>query len=214
MKREDLGYATVSDMPMAWDYRYQITFYSTRPDTQAFFIEAFMREFNRTGGTPQTWIPITYPGIGDHLIRMAMSDESVEWETPEEPETDKIMEYRTAINVTLEGYSIDTNFRPVPTLWTLVVGNGSATVDELASISPVISDNLRIGNDNPVLNERLNVPANGTGAAPVYGEPIVRVVSMGTGVPSSPDPTYQPPASYSFGIESGETFGVPTVVTV
>jgi hypothetical protein len=214
VKREDLGYVTVSDMPMAWDYRFQITFYSTRPDTQAFFIESFMREFNRTGGTPQTWLPISYPGIGNHLIRLFMADESIEWETPEEPEPDKIMEYRTSINVTLEGYSIDARFRPVPALWTLIIGGGPATVDELTQISPIVTDNLRIGNNNPVLDDRANVPANGTNAQPVYGQPITSILSFGTGTPSTADPTYFSPSSYTYGIVSSEVFGNPVVVTL
>ena len=213
VKREDLGNVTVSDMPMAWDYRFQINFYSTRPDTQAFFIETLMREFNRTGGAPQTWIPISYPGIGDHLIRLTMADESIEWQTPDEPEADKIMEYSTSVNVTLEGYSIDTNFRVVPALWTLIIGQGSASVDELEQISPLASTNLRVGNDNPVLNDRVDVAANGTGTEPIYGEPLVRVVSMGTGVADTADAVYIP-TSPTYGIVSGEAFGTPTVVTL
>lgn len=215
VKRENLGYVTVSDMPMAWDYKFQITYYSMRPDTQAFFIEAFMREFNRTGGTPQTWIPVQYPGVGQHLIRLYLADESLDWATPEEPEPDKIVEYKTAINVTLEGYSIDVDFKSVPALWTLNVGRNSGTVDELSEISPLIdSDNLRIGNDNPVLNDRANVPADGTNAQPVYGQPLVSIVSLGTGIPQTPDPTYYQPSIYYTGIATEEAIGIPMIGTL
>jgi hypothetical protein len=212
VKREDLGSVTTSYMPMAWDYKFQIDYYSTRPDTQAFFIERMMRQFWRAGGTPQTWIKVNYPGIGSHLVRMYLPDSGLDWATPDVPDSDKIMEYRTTVNVVLEGFSIDVGFLVQPTLWTLIMGDGTASVDELAQIAPLASEDLRIGNANPTMLARSDIPANGTGTQPVYGEPIIQIVSLGTGTPDTADPAYLSPAAYSYGIVSGEAFGTPTIV--
>jgi hypothetical protein len=97
-------------------------------------------------------------------------------------------------------------------MWKLVVGDGTASVDELMQIAPIANEDLRIGNANPTMLSRSDIPANGTGTEPVYGEPSVQIVSMGTGTPESADPAYVSPAAYSYGIVSGEAFGTPTIV--
>jgi hypothetical protein len=212
--RGNLGTVTTSYMPMAWDYKYQIDYFSMRPDTQAFFIENMMRQFWRTGGSPQTWINVIYPGIGQHYIRMYMSDETLDWQTPDEPESDKIMEFRTTVNITVEGYSIDTNFQFEPAMWTLVIGDASASVDELTYVAPLDTENLKVGNANPSMLDRDNIPDDGVidGTQEFYGTVATDIVSFGTGTPPTPDPTYAAPPAYSYGIESEEAFGTPTVV--
>jgi hypothetical protein len=210
--REDLGSVTTSFMPMAWDYKFQIDYFSMRPDTQAFFIETMMRQFWRTGGTPQTWIKVNYPGIGSHLVRVYLPDEGIDWVTPDVPESDKIMEYRTSVTVVLEGFSVDLGFVIQPTLWKLVIGEGTASVDELNELAPLDTVDLRIGNANPTMLSRTNIPANGTGTVPVFGVPSNQIVSLGTGTPDTADPSYLSPAAYAYGIVSGEAFGTPTIV--
>lgn len=213
VNREDLGTVTVSSMPMGWDYRFQVEFYSMRPDTQAFFIETMMRQFWRSGGALQTWMPINYPGIGQHYIRLILEGDSLDWSTPDEPEADKIAEYRTTVNVTIEGYSIDVNFQAVPTLWTLIVGDASASAADLEQIAPLVEDNLRIDNANPTMLGRDNVPDNGTNAtwASTYGTGGEQYIFLGTGSAPTADPVYETPPAYSYGIPSGEVLGVPTV---
>lgn len=217
VKREDLGTVTVSRMPMAFDYRFQIEYYSMRPDTQAFYIETLMNQFFRSGGALQTWLPINYPGIGQFYIRLVMDGDSIDWSTPDEPETDKITEFRTTTNLTLEGYSIDANFQKLPTLWTLLFNDASATPspDDLAPITPIAVENLRINNANPTLLGRTNVPANGPGAgiASTFADTgDEQFIFMGTGSASTSDPTFVPPPAFSHGIESEEAVGEPTVV--
>jgi hypothetical protein len=213
VSREDLGTVTVSFMPMGWDYKFQIEYYSMRPDTQAFFIENMMRQFWRSGGALQTWLPINYPGVGQHYIRLVMDGDNLEWSTPDEPEPDKIAEYRTTVNITVEGYSIDTNFQKLPSLWTLVVGNSYATAADLEQISPVLADNLRVNNDNPDMLGRDNIPANGTEGTPfaTIGQGGNQYIFLGTGEAPTAEPFYVSPPAYSYGIPSEEVFGVPTV---
>lgn len=212
--REDLGTVTVSYMPMAWDYRFQIEYYSTRPDTQAFFVENMMRQFWRSGGALQTWMPINYPGIGEHYIRIVLEGDTLEWSTPDEPEADKIAEYRTTVSITVEGYSIDVNFQKLPALWTLIVGDAYATPADLEQITPLATDNLRINNSNPTMLGRDGIPENGTNAElfPTLGGGSEQYIFLGTGSAPSADPVYVVPSSYSYGIPSEEFFGVPTVV--
>lgn len=212
VKREDLGTAVTSRRPMAWDYRFQIDFYSTRPDTQAFFVETMMRQFWRTGGTPQTWTPVNYPGIGPQNNRIYLADESIDWQTPDVPDSDRVMEYRTTVNIIMEGYSLDLDYQFAPALWTLLDSGKPGTVDELSGISPAISVDLRIGNNNPDMVGHADIPANGTGTVPVLSTTSVQFVSFGTGTPESADPTFVPPAAYSYGVPSSEAFGIPTVV--
>jgi hypothetical protein len=213
VKREDLGTATVSFMPMAWDYRFQVDYMSMRPDTQAFFIETMMRQFFRSGGALQTWIPINYPGIGTLLVRMTMEGDSLEWGTPDEPEQDKITEYRSTVTVTIEGYSIDVNYKFLPTLWTLIVGDAPADQAALASLNPILVDNLRVNNANPVMAERTNIPANGTNATlpSTFSQPFNQYILFGTGTPETADPEFVVQPAVSYGIISAEAFGIPTV---
>lgn len=213
VKREDLGTVTVSYMPMGWDYRFQLEYYSTRPDTQAFFIENMMRQFWRSGGSLQTWMPINYPGIGQHYIRIVMEGDTLEWSTPDEPEADKIAEYRTSVGLTIEGYSIDSDFKKLPAMWTLIFNDGYATQSDLERITPIATDNLRINNANPTMLARDDVPDNGPGAvlSTTFGTGGDQYISMGTGSAPAADPAYTPPPAYSYGILSEESVGTPTV---
>jgi len=146
----DLGNVTTSRMPMAWDYRFQIDFFSTRPDSQAFFIDAFFDQMWRTGGIPQTWIPVEYPGWGERLVRLYL-DGDVESATPEEPTDGAQVEFRTTINVVLEGFKVDLNFQILPALWTLITGYGGVDPRRL-------SEDLRARPNNVTLDSRDNVP--------------------------------------------------------
>jgi hypothetical protein len=156
----ELGNVTTSRMPMAWDYRYQIDFFCNRPDTQAFFVEKIMREFYKTGGTPQTWILVKYPVWGQQLVRVYI-DGDIENATPEEPETDKNVEFRTTLNIVVEGFSVDLDFQVLPALWTIVLGNSSVdptTLEE--AFNPVAEVDVRFRDNNPTLDARSNVPSD------------------------------------------------------
>ena len=62
LTQNDLGNVMTSTMPTAWDFRYQIDHFCTRPDTQAIFVHRVMRTMVIAGGAMQTWIRVVYPG--------------------------------------------------------------------------------------------------------------------------------------------------------
>jgi hypothetical protein len=155
-----LGNAQVSRMPMAWDYRFQIDHFCMRTDTQAGFVEKLMWEFWRTGGTAQTWIPVAYPGWGYRLARLYLEGDSIESTTPEEVPDEKNVEFRTTVNITVEGFAVDLDWRSVPALWTLVLRGGSPLTPE--SLFELYRVDLRVGGENPTLAHREDVPPPGT----------------------------------------------------
>lgn len=133
LTRCNLGEVTTSRFPMAFDYRFQIDHFCNRPDTQAFFTSQIFREFWRTGGPQlQTWLKVSYPGFGDKLVRLYI-DGDIENLTPEEPEQDKNVEFRTSFTVVIEGYDIDLNYKIYPALWKLILREGSAPPEALNS---------------------------------------------------------------------------------
>ena len=173
LKLGDLGYVTVSRYPMATDYRFQIDFFCNRPDTQAFFLAQFWREFWRTGGPQmQTWIPVGYPLLGTKLVRLYVDGE-IENMTPEVPEQDKNVEFRVSATVVLEGYEVDLNYKIHPALWELVMRSGAATPTVIAQAMQYTADmdfektvDMR---DRPETNETVayrmaatEMPATGT----------------------------------------------------
>jgi len=158
--KSELGHVAVSFRPNAWDYHFQIDHYAMRPDTQASFIEQFMRAFAVGGGTAQTWMTVHYPALGFQRIRMYI-DGNIENSTLEEPEDRANVEFRTTINLVVEGYSIDQNIQFIPALWELLVrpSQFSSNPSELDNaFNSQVRVDLRIDDNNPTLNMRANVP--------------------------------------------------------
>lgn len=157
--RSQLGNVTTSRMPMAWDYRFQIDHFCLRPDTQAFFIEKLMWEFYKTGAVPQTWMEVNYPAWGRQLVRVYI-DGDIENSTPEEPEADKNVEFKTTVNIVIEGFSVDVNFEVNPALWEIIIGESSvdpATLER--GFSPAADLDVRVHGTNPTMIDRANVPS-------------------------------------------------------
>jgi hypothetical protein len=163
LTRCNLGNVTTSKRPMAWDYRFQVDHFCNRPDTQAFFLEQLMWEFWRTGGTtPQTWITVPYPGWGKRQVRLYL-DGDIESLTPEEPEQDHKVEFRTSFTIVVEGYDVDLNYEIYPALWKLILRVGSAPPGELESAFEFErTADLRAGEKNVIIDRRPNVPSWGT----------------------------------------------------
>lgn len=155
----DLANVTTARIPMAWDYRFQVDHFCLRPDTQAFFLSQLTSEFWRTGGpTPQTWIKVLYPGWGERLIRLYI-DGDIESMTPEEPEQDHNVEFRTSFTLIVEGFDVDLRYKIFPAFWTLVLASGSVDPSRLDYAFEVLATkDARIGNENPTLDDRTNVP--------------------------------------------------------
>ena len=155
-----LGNVATSQRQMAWDYRWQIDHYAMRPDTQAYFVETLMRSMWMTGGVPQCWVKVYYPVLGHQLIRMYL-DGDIENSTPEEPEDQKQVEFRTTFTLCMEGYSVDQNIQFVPALWSLVVRDNSLSAspgDIENAFGVQYEEDLRAYGHNPTLDSRSNQP--------------------------------------------------------
>lgn len=195
----DLGNVTTSRMPMAWDFKFQIDFFCNRPDTQAFFVEQLMQDMWRTGGaTPQTWLSITYPGWGKQNIRLYI-DGDIENLTPEEPETDKNVEFRTSFTVVLEGFDLDVRYEVFPAFWTLVFRNsaGSSVPPWLLDAAYNLIDVVDVraeGEENPTMDVRTNIPSSGTCVTELRNIPEDIIITLN-------------------GLRSGNTFGQFTVIS-
>lgn len=207
-----LGNVTTSRMPAAFDFRFQLDHFCLRPDTQAFFIERLMRQFWRTGGTLQTWIQVNYPGWGTQLVRLYLEGDVIEHAAPEEGDLqDKNVEFRTTVNLVVEGYAVDVEYQQVPALWTL--RSSSASPYELNGLFyPPLSIDLRAQGTNLVLDSRTDIPVSGTcpqehmdfGGSP-------QVISFGDpNQPSTPPDGWSYVPTYSYGIPSSAVMGIPT----
>ncbi len=174
-----LGNVTTSHRPLAIDFRYQVDHYSMRPDTQAFFTEKFLWEMWRTGGVPQTWILADYPGWGQHLIRLFMEGD-VENATPEAPPEGEHVEYRTTLNLVVEGWSIDLDYKVYPALWELVLRE-TASPDEITTVDNVVASvDLRLRGHNATLDSRPDVPSDAECQSELadLGAPFVRTIDF------------------------------------
>lgn len=198
LTRCDLGNVTTSRMPMAWDFKFQIDFFCNRPDTLSFFTDRLFYEMYRTGGVPQTWIEVVYPGwFGRRLVRLYI-DGDIESLTPEEPDEGENVQFRTSFQIALEGFHSDVNFEMYPAFWTLIFQQNAG-----GAIAPYFLNeayrllktlDVRPGEENPTLNERLNVPSAGTCAE--------AILDLGS-------PEDQP--VYPLGVTSTNSFGIFTV---
>lgn len=241
-KQCDLGHVTVSQMPMAWDFKFQVDHWSLYPSTQAFFVEKLMRAFWRTGGSPQTWMTCYYPGWGQQYIRMYL-EAGIDSGTPEDLGNDKQVEFRTTFGVVVEGFSADVNFQFPPAFWTLVIGKSSASLAELKALDePIAVVDLRAKADNPIMEVRVDIPEGSACQEELrnYGAQVWTTVWFGTSTGESPnpntnlDPEYTSPSvpmwpvnptitfagvspinpSFHYGIQSIESWGTHTLVAL
>lgn len=161
--REDLGRVLTVRRPMAWDFKFQVDFFSLRPDTQAMFLQTLMSKFWMTGGaTPRAFVRIDYPSYyGTQFVQMTLDNSAVENTTPETPADDAVPEYRTTFNLTVEGWVPDFTLFEFPALWTLLLrGKIVPSPGQLAELFTLRQIDLRIGASvpAPILYERPDVP--------------------------------------------------------
>jgi hypothetical protein len=150
----NLAEVTTSRFPMAFDYRFQISHFCNRPDTQAFFLSQLFKEFWRSGSQLQTWIKVDYPGFGSKLVRLYVEGD-IENGTPENLEGDKAIEFQTNFQIVLEGYEIDVDYRIYPALWHFVLREGSAPPEALdAAFELVLRTDLRENPQSAVISYR------------------------------------------------------------
>ena len=155
LKLKDLGNVTTSRFPVAVDYTFQIDFFSTRPDTQAFFLSQLFNEFWRTGANQlQTWTEVVYPGLGKRIVRLYL-DGNIDSVTPEMPEGDSMVEFRSSFSVVMEGFEVDVDYRVYPAFWNLVLRTKIPSPQQLESaFAEIISKDLRSTQNNPVIKSK------------------------------------------------------------
>lgn len=152
----DLANVAQARMAAAWTFSYQVDFWCARPDTQAIYIKQLTNALKvMSAGTPQTFIPVVYPGyygaVAERLVLASDIDDLTEKE-PAETE----MRYRTSILLDIEGYAVDQNITVVPTVWTLAAGSAAVSPSSLKVLFNASGVNLRTPPViNPVIVDRM-----------------------------------------------------------
>ena len=152
VKQRDLGNVTTARRPTAWNYSFQIDHFCDRPDTQAVFFQYWMRAFRGSQGAAETFIQVRYPGwVGDQTCRLVSSDIT---NVTDDAAGDNPTEYRTTVNITLEGYNPDLDLTLWPTFW--IASNGLLiTPDDIAKYFPY---DTRPTENNPSFDTLPNLP--------------------------------------------------------
>lgn len=155
LTRNDLATIAQVEMPTAWDFTFNIEHYCMHPDTHAIFIHKLMRLFRFTGGSPQTWIPISYQdyfGKDHKTVRCYISGDIQD--LSDQNIGDSFKEYRCGFTLVVEGYNTATDVEIHPVVWnqiTRIVSEGSEVLAE-------ISEDLRTTGTNLVFNSLPNLP--------------------------------------------------------
>jgi hypothetical protein len=148
LTQSDLGNVTQAGMPTGWDFKYQVEHWCTRPDTQSVFVHNLMRALSHSGGIPQAFICVIQPPVyGPQMCRLYM-DGNIENITEDEP-ADRQVVYRTSVNLTLEGYSVDIDTKTLPAMWQITMGTSTVSKDSIGQIygpDVVVTEDYR---DNP-----------------------------------------------------------------
>jgi hypothetical protein len=179
----DLGNVTQADMPMGLDFTYDITHWSTNPESQNRFIDSVYRHFApSTSGDLQTWIIAAYPGYGLQAIRAYIPDGQIENGT-EQSGDGKQIEYVTQFTLIVEGFSVDTRFRIVPTLHKIIFKELVPPGELEEAYNEIYREDLRIYGVNDELNRRPNVPAAGCGPISDVGNGITTSWKIAAPIP-------------------------------
>ena len=134
LSKNDLGTVLQARRPSAWNYKFQIDHYCSRPDTQAFFLGQYMRSMGSTTSQPQRWIDCRYPGLLGSKKILIRQDGGISDSTEEEPGENKRI-YRVTLNLILEGWHEDLDILRIPAFWFQGLGFQSVTSpDEISAI--------------------------------------------------------------------------------
>jgi len=154
--RKDLGAVYAQQMPMAWDFSFQLDHYAMRTDTQAMFVQRLMSTLARTtASTPSTFLFTVHPGIANGKVMARMVIGNPVDATEREP-TDSLMVFRTSVDITIEGWSWDYDLAVVPTVWNLVLqGSGVDPALLGAAYTFALTD---FPTANPTMEGRPNLP--------------------------------------------------------
>lgn len=164
VKLNDLATVNTARRPMAWNARFQVDFFCLRPDTQSHYVDTWMRKLWMTGGgTPRFWLVTSYPGyFGHQLVHVVLDNGDIANSTWDEVPDDQIQEFRTTVNLTVEGW-VPFSLEEYPALWSLILRSKvAANLEELAAMGGqeyIVTTDLRFSGSNPLLETRSPVPS-------------------------------------------------------
>lgn len=151
IKLSDLGEVAMTRMPQAWDYTFQVDFYTNTPQTMAYMISAFMQSMFPSAGNPQAWIYAVYPGyFGKKLVRVYLSGDEISDQTEEEP-ADGFRFFRQTFSLVVEGWAPFLTTTVVPAFWYLEnsLAVSPDTLDKVYDLRPV-QENGVVANSAPM----------------------------------------------------------------
>jgi len=131
VKLQDLGTVAQARYPSAYTFIYQIEFLCARPDTQASFARQLTRCFRvMSAGTPQTFIPVVWPGYFGAAAERLVLTSTIDNMTEHAP-TDTEQQFRLSFTLELEGWAIDPDITVAPTFWYISVGENVLSPDDV-----------------------------------------------------------------------------------
>jgi hypothetical protein len=150
LTRQDLANVSQRQMPMAWNYTYQLDHYAMNPESQALFTERLFRVIaHSTAAQPQAFLLTSVPGYGDVKVRTTFNNPS---DVSEREPGDQMMVYRTTLEITMEGWSYDFDQVIIPTVWNAIINAKGIAPDDIETL----------------VNLRLHPDANAT----FHGDPL------------------------------------------
>lgn len=155
--REDLGAVRVRNRPMAVSFHLDVTFLCLRPDTQAVFMQRVWNCFWRSGGRPQTWIPVAYPTeLGLTNVHMELEGDITDT-TADDPGDSQVL-FRTSFSVRIDGWQLDLQDLTYPAIWYQVINfNLAISPTKLLPLFSTRTD-MRPIEENYALDTRGGIP--------------------------------------------------------
>jgi hypothetical protein len=151
---------------MAVSFHLDMTFLCLRPDTQAVFMQRVWNCFWRSGGKPQTWIPVAYPTeMGPTNVHMELESDIVDT-TADDPGDNQVM-FRTSFSVRIDGWQLDLRDQVYPAIWYQVLNfNLAIAPRHLLPLFSIRTD-MRPIEENYTLDHRRGTPAPPSPLPPV-----------------------------------------------
>lgn len=164
--RQQLGYVAQAQMPSAWDYRFQVSFFCRTPEMLAYFNSRLHSALKVSAGDAQTFIVGRYPfHNGPQYLRLYLDGSIDDVQPDAQPES--YTEYQTSFNLVIEGYNVYFNMQYVPTFWRLAVGQQVVSPEVLERIfdfnTVEVTEDLRNVAINPVVDSTVGIPVPATG---------------------------------------------------
>lgn len=153
--RKNLGNVLVTRSPQAWNYYFQVDFWSKSMATNAELIGAWMQAFLLSASEPNVWIKTIYPShIGAKLVSMVQQGDITDT-SDFLPETNTMV-YKFSVNLMLKAWHYDYDLQVAPALWNAAFVNGPVDPETMQILYEA---DLTGDSKHSILGERDNIPA-------------------------------------------------------